>query len=153
MTQPRQQHRQTMTLPACGMWVGSGIYPMSKDYFLGVLHAHQSWMPQRFHPLEMMDKIIADNQGNLAQVWGAARGYAASTHAEWFYALDEIGIHVADTNWETMEGCNPRMFQLHCFGKRETVTLAPAEFRLLNAATGATLATDPGGERVGVDPL
>lgn len=50
------------------MWVGSGIYGMSKDYLLCTLVGHQSWMPQRFHPLEMLQKIIDDNQGNLAQV-------------------------------------------------------------------------------------
>ena len=83
-------------LPPCGMWVGSGVYGMSKDYLLSTMVGHQSWMPQRFHPLEMLAKILEDNQGNLAQVWGALRGYAASTHAEWIYALDEIGIHVAD---------------------------------------------------------
>ena len=28
----------------------------------------------------------------------------ASTHAEWQYALDEIGIHVADPDWTTLSG-------------------------------------------------
>lgn len=59
---------RTPALPDCGMWVGSGIYGMSKDYLLCTLVGHQSWMPQRFHPLEMLQKIIDDNQGNLAQV-------------------------------------------------------------------------------------
>ena len=95
-------------LPVCGMWVGSGVYGMSKDYLLSTLVGHQSWMPQRFHPLEMLAKIVEDNQGNLAQVWGAYRGYAASTHAEWQYALDEIGIHVADTDWKTLAGLDYR---------------------------------------------
>ncbi len=95
-------------LPPCGMWVGSGIYGMSKDYLLCVMTGHQSWMPQRFHPLEMIDKIIEDNQGNLAQVWGFMRGYAASTHAEWVYALDEIGIDVADPDWAALAGIDYR---------------------------------------------
>jgi hypothetical protein len=95
-------------LPVCGMWVGSGVYGMSKDYLLSSMVGHQSWMPQRFHPLEMLAKIVEDNQGNLAQVWGAYRGYAASTHAEWQYALDEVGIHVADTDWKTLAGLDYR---------------------------------------------
>ncbi len=95
-------------LPACGMWVGTGVYGMSKDYLLGTMLGHQSWMPQRFHPIELIDKIIEDNQGNLAQVWGNARGYAASTIAEWFYALDEIGIQVPDPDWETLTGFDYR---------------------------------------------
>jgi len=103
-----QQPCRTLELPPCGMWVGSGVYPMSKDYLLMAMLGHYSWMPQRFHPLEMIEKIIEDNQGNLAQVWGYSRGYAASTHAEWYYALDEIGIHVADPDWETLSGTDYR---------------------------------------------
>ena len=97
-----------VNLPPCGIWFGSGVYPMSKDYLLGVMIGHQSWAPQRFHPLEMIDKIAEDNQGNLAQVWGGARGYAASTYAEWHYALDEIGIHVADPDWSIPSGYSYR---------------------------------------------
>jgi hypothetical protein len=89
----------TFKLPPCGMYIGSGVYPMSKDYLLGTLHAHQAWMPQNTSPLEMIDKIVQDNQGNLAQVWGYARGYAPNTYAEWFYALDEIGVEVPPPDW------------------------------------------------------
>ncbi|NLF22903.1 MAG: hypothetical protein GX590_07045 [Lentisphaerae bacterium] len=91
--------RKPFPLPPCGMYIGTGVYPMSKDYLLSTLHAHQAWMPQNTSPLEMIDKIIADNQGNLAQVWGYARGYAPNTYAEWFYALDEIGVEVPPPDW------------------------------------------------------
>ena len=87
-------------LPPCGMFVGSGIYAMSADYLLSVMHAHQTWAVQSFTPAEMIEKIVADNQGNLAQFWGYARGYSAQTIAEWIYALDEIGIHVPPPDWE-----------------------------------------------------
>jgi hypothetical protein len=87
-------------LPPCGLLLGSGIYPMSKDYLLGNLLGHQSWMPQSFSPQEMIDLIVSDNQGNLAQVWGYARGYAPETIATWRYALDEIGIEVPPPDWE-----------------------------------------------------
>src|SRR5690606_5949814 len=52
------------------------------------------WMPQSFSQVEMIEKIVEDNQGNVAQLWMPARGYAASTHAEWQYGPDEIGINV-----------------------------------------------------------
>jgi hypothetical protein len=87
-------------LPPIGMFIGSGIYPMSKDYLLSTLHGHQAWMPQSFSPQEMIDKIVSDNQGNLAQFWGYPRGYAPATHAEWLYALDEIGIEIPEPDWE-----------------------------------------------------
>lgn len=91
-------------LPPCGLFIGSGIYPMSKDYLLCTLHGHQSWMPQSFSQVEMIEKIIEDNQGNVAQLWMPSRGYAAKTHAEWQYALDEIGIEVPEPDWK--QGAN-----------------------------------------------
>ena len=86
-------------LPSCGIFIGSGIYPMSRDYLLCVMHGHQAWTPQTSHPVEMLEKILQDNQGNLAQVWGVSRGYAPATCAEWFLALDEIGVHVPEPDF------------------------------------------------------
>ncbi len=91
------------SLPPCGIYIGSGVYPMAKDYLLCVMLGHQAWMQQSSHPVEMLDLIQKDNQGNLAQVWGASRGYSAQMQAEWFYALDEIGIDVPPPNWKTGE--------------------------------------------------
>jgi hypothetical protein len=88
-----------ITLPPCGLFLGSGIYAMSADYLLCSLHGHQTWAQQSFSPLEMIDRIIEDNQGNLAQLWGYSRGWAPATIAEWFYALDEIGIRVPPPDW------------------------------------------------------
>lgn len=90
-------------LPPCGIYIGSGVYPMAKDYLLSVMLGHQAWMQQSSHPLEMIELIKKDNQGNLAQVWGVPRGYCPQTHAEWFYALDEIGIDVPPPDWKTGE--------------------------------------------------
>ncbi|MBR3956978.1 MAG: hypothetical protein IKJ89_03930, partial [Kiritimatiellae bacterium] len=55
-----------LPLPPCGIYIGSGIYPMAKDYLLCVMLGHQAWMQQSSHPLEMIDLIEKDNQGNLA---------------------------------------------------------------------------------------
>jgi len=84
----------SFALPPCGMYVGSGIYPMSKGYLLITLYGHLSWSVQDCSPAEQIDRIVADRQGNLAQFWGYPRGYAPHTYAEWLYALDEIGIQV-----------------------------------------------------------
>ena len=86
-------------LPPCGIFVGTGVYPMSADYLLCTLYGHMTWAPQSFSPLKMLDKIIEDNQGNLAQFWGYARGSSPATIAQWFYALDEIGVHVPEPDW------------------------------------------------------
>ncbi len=90
-----------LKLPACGMFIGSGIYPTSADYLLCTLHAHQTWAPQYTQPLEMIQRIVDDNQGNLAQLWGYSRGYAPATYDQWFYALDEIGVHIPRPDWST----------------------------------------------------
>ena len=98
--------RTPIPLPECGMFIGSGVYPMSAGYLLSALYGHLSWAPQSFSPQEMIDKIIADKQGNLAQFWGYSRGYAPATHAEWLYALDEIGVRVPEPDFE--KGTNLR---------------------------------------------
>ena len=95
-----REDRAIVEFPECGMFIGSGVYPMSAGYLLSNLYAHQSWAPQSYSPREMIEKIVEDNQGNLAQVWGYSRGYAPATHAEWFYALDEIGIKVPEPDFE-----------------------------------------------------
>ena len=87
-------------LPGCGLYIGSGVYPSSADYLLSVLLGHHAWQGQGDGPLEMIDKIVNDNQGNLAQVWGYGRGYSARSKAEWFYALDEIGIEIPQPDWK-----------------------------------------------------
>ena len=81
-------------LPKEGIFVGSGIYPTDTDTLLATSLGHYTWQAQAFGPMELLDKIVEDNQGNLAQVWGIARGFSPKTHAEWFYALDEIGIDI-----------------------------------------------------------
>ncbi len=87
-------------LPPCGMFIGTGVYPMSADCYLSGLVAHTAWTPHTSHPREMIERIIDDNQGNLAQVWGYPRGYAPAMIDEWFYALDEIGVKIPDPDWE-----------------------------------------------------
>jgi len=82
------------------MFVGCGVYPMSAGYLLSTLYGHQSWAPQSISPAEMVERIVADNQGNLAQFWGYSRGYAPATWATWLYALDELGIHIPEPDFE-----------------------------------------------------
>ncbi|OGV54705.1 MAG: hypothetical protein A2X49_09525 [Lentisphaerae bacterium GWF2_52_8] len=92
--------KQKVKLPECGILLGSGVYPMSGDFLLGTLHAHQAWTPQSFYPMEMIEKVLKDNQGNLAQVWGYARGSSPAVIAAWKYALDEIGVNIPEPDWE-----------------------------------------------------
>ncbi len=104
----RKKDAERIELPECGMFIGSGIYPMSADYLLCTLYAHLSWGVQTFSPQEMIDKIVEDNQGNLAQFWGAARGYAPAMIAEWLYALSEIGVTLPPPDWENGRYLRPQ---------------------------------------------
>ena len=87
-------------LPKEGIFVGSGVYPTDTDTLLCTMIGHYTWQAQSFGPIEILDKIVEDNQGNLAQVWGIARGFSPKNRSEWFYALDEIGIDIPAPDWE-----------------------------------------------------
>ncbi len=97
-----------IALPSCGMFIGTGVYPMSKDYLLSALYAHPTWTPEDYHPLDMIERVLADNQGNLIQLWGQPRGYAPWVYAEWFYALDEIGLTIPPPDWEHGKNLRPQ---------------------------------------------
>lgn len=90
----------SIKLPPEGIFFGSGVYPTDTDTLMCTMIGHYAWQCQYFSPLEMIEKIIEDNQGNLAQVWGYARGFSPRLIAEWFYALDEIGIDIPAPDWE-----------------------------------------------------
>lgn len=94
-------------LPACGVFIGNGVYATAAGYYVSALLAHRSWIGVTNSPQEMIDRIIDENQGNLAQVWGHARGYAPATLDKWFYALDEIGVKVPEPDWENGKYLTP----------------------------------------------
>lgn len=97
-------------LPPEGIFVGSGVYPTDTDTLLCTMIGHYCWQSQYFGPMEMIDKIISDNQGNLAQVWGCARGFSPRLIDEWFYALDEIGIDIPAPDWETCKNLTKKEY-------------------------------------------
>lgn len=92
-------------LPECGMFLGSGIYSGQAGYLARSGRTHTTWVPQSFSPVEMLDKIIADNQGNLGQLWGQMGGWgfnganAPVTFAR-FHDLAEIGIEPPKPDWD-----------------------------------------------------
>lgn len=92
--------KQKLQLPECGIYVGSGIYPTDTDTLLCTMLGHYTWQAQYFGPMQILDKILEDNQGNLAQVWGVPRGFSPRLLGEWLYALDEIGIDIPAPDWE-----------------------------------------------------
>lgn len=90
-------------LPPEGIFLGSGVYPTDTDTLMCTMIGHYTWQCQYFSPMDMIRKIVEDNQGNLAQVWGNARGLSPRLHAEWLYALDEIGIDIPAPDWDNLK--------------------------------------------------
>lgn len=90
-------------LPPCGIFIGSGIYPTDNNTLLCTMLGHYTWQCQHYEVMEQIEKIIDDNQGNLAQVWGIPRGFSPKLQADWFYALDEIGIDIPAPDWKNFK--------------------------------------------------
>ncbi len=101
-------------LPPEGMFLGTGVYPTDTDTLMCTMIGHYAWQAQYFSPMDMIKKILEDNQGNLAQVWGYARGFSPRLIAEWFYALDEIGINIPAPDWEEFKNLTISEYQ-HIF--------------------------------------
>jgi hypothetical protein len=66
---------------------------------------HTAWVPRSHSPIELLDKIIEENQGNLAQFWGLKGGWGFNganspvTLAR-FHALEDLGISAPEPDWK-----------------------------------------------------
>lgn len=94
------QKRLPVKLPACGMFVGTGIMNSVPDYLVCSGRTHTTWVPQLYSPVELLDKILEDNQGNLVQYWGFSGGQSPVTFAR-HYALEDIGLVPPIPDWES----------------------------------------------------
>ncbi len=92
--------QKKIDLPECGMFFGTGIYNSSPGYLITTLYGHFAWTAESMLPDEMLDRVITENQGNLVQIWGKARGHSPYHLAQWQYDLDGIGIHIPEPDFE-----------------------------------------------------
>lgn len=81
------------------MFVGSGIMNSVPDYLVCSGRTHTTWVPQLFSPVELLDKILEDNQGNFVQFWGFSGGLSPISFAR-FYALEDIGLVPPEPDWK-----------------------------------------------------
>ncbi len=97
--------QEPLPLPPCGMYFGSGVYYSAKNYLLLSGKAFTIWSPQTLLPLQVLDLVIEENQGNLVQLWGLERGawkggqLSAEIMSE-YHALEELGITPPMPDWE-----------------------------------------------------
>ena len=97
--------RQKIQLPACGLLFGSGIYNGQAGYLARSGRMHTAWVPQSISPIELLDKIIEENQGNLAQFWGLKGGWGfdganSPVTLARFHALEDLGVSAPEPDWQ-----------------------------------------------------
>jgi hypothetical protein len=94
-----KSQRMPVKLPPCGIFVGTGIMNSKEGYLVASGFTHTTWCPQIFSPLELLDKILEDNQGNCVQYWGFSGGLGPVTFAR-HHALEDLGIVPPEPDWK-----------------------------------------------------
>lgn len=92
-------------LPPCGVFFGSGVYYSRSGYLSLSGPAFTTWWSQDDSPLEVLDKVIKDNQGNLVQLWGFSGGVSLGADQApivygQYHALEDVGVEVPLPDWE-----------------------------------------------------
>lgn len=97
---PPATSRQIIVLPDCGIFVGSCVYLDVKDYMFQHSGVFSRWVPEDHAPWWYLDKILDDNQGNLAALFdGGASDRALKSMARWM-DLERAGVDVPEPDWE-----------------------------------------------------
>jgi hypothetical protein len=114
-----QQRQQELKLPECGIFFGSGVYNGVEGYLVRSGRTHTAWIPKCHSPLEVLEKVIEENQGNLVQFWGLKGGWGFNGERSpvalgRYLALEDIGVSVPEPDWDarlhlTTDGLEPRL--------------------------------------------
>ncbi|HOL66640.1 MAG TPA: hypothetical protein PKX93_04185 [bacterium] len=96
--QKSRRKKSPVVLPECGLLIGSSVYVTQADYLTCSGRIHTTWVPQSFSPETMLQKIIQDNQGNFALLWGVPANRPLAT-AYWC-GLDKPGVLPPEPDWE-----------------------------------------------------
>lgn len=81
------------------MFIGSGVYNTVAGYLTVSGRVLTCWVPQSLSPSEILNKIIEDNQGNLAQYWAFSGGRSPVQFAR-FHALEDLGVEAPEPDWK-----------------------------------------------------
>jgi len=97
-----------ISLPECGMFIGSPIYLDRADYvFQHTGMFYTSWVSEDHSSEWYLQKIIDDNQGNLAIIWdGGATKTCLKSMADWM-DVDGLGFEVPEPDWENKKYLKP----------------------------------------------
>lgn len=97
-----------LTLPECGMFIGSPVYLDRADYiFQHSGKYYTSWVSEDRSPAWYLQKIIDDNQGNLAIIWeGGATKKCLKAMADWL-DLKTLGHDIPEPDWKNKKYLTP----------------------------------------------
>jgi hypothetical protein len=99
---------KTIKLPKCGMFIGSVVYLDRADYlFQHSGKYYTSWVSEDRSPDWYLEKIAADNQGNLVIIWdGGATRTCLRAMADWM-DIESLGYVVPTPDWEHKKFLRP----------------------------------------------
>lgn len=84
---------EKLSVPPCGMYIGSGVYHTSKDTFWAEGGLDKGtftvWNPEDTHLIEYLDHVLNENQGNMIQMW--QHGTDIPWQAYETYDLESVG--------------------------------------------------------------
>ncbi len=99
---------ENISLPKCGMFIGSPIYLDRADYiFQHTGMFYTSWVSEDHSVEWYLKKVLDDNQGNLAVIWdGGITGICLKARAAWM-DIEELGFKVPEPDWEGKKYLTP----------------------------------------------
>ena len=93
-------------LPPCGILVGNAIYNAGYGFpvFSGPVLTH--WKSYTQSPLELTERTVKENQGNIIQYWWAGswnRYYDYPQSRAHYLALEDLGVKIPPPDWENLK--------------------------------------------------
>ena len=92
-----------ITLPPCGMYIGVPVYLDRGDYIFQTSGPfYTSWVSEDHDPEWYLDKIVEENQGNVAVIWDGGASKVQLKSKAYMLDLEGMGITVPDPIGKTV---------------------------------------------------
>ena len=100
-----------ITLPLCGMYIGVPVYLDRGDYIFQTSGPfYTSWVSEDHDPEWYLDKIVEDNQGNVAVIWDGGASKVQLKSKAYMLDLEGMGITVPNPDWKNGKYLTPEDF-------------------------------------------
>ncbi len=88
-----------LQLPECGLYFGTGVYDSKENCLTLSGKSRTVWVPENLTLPEWLERVVRDNQGNTAQIWGC-RSLRTPVNTYRCFALEDLGIEPPIPDWE-----------------------------------------------------